>query len=480
MTTTVLKQTGGTDGFGVFAYHTAGSGADASYNNTTSLPNFMYNERVYWDGSGGKWIYSPVKYWPNESAAAGTVDGATGNNASTTSGRDKLTFFAYAPYVALSGSAITGTGITAINKSTVEGGTATPSSTGNKLPGDPLISYQVEPTIGTGVDLCWGVVPSTTSYTTVTGTNDNPTTGLPNLNLTKQEVNETVDFLFKHALTKVKFTIQAAVNQAGAGGTLDSNTRIYVNSVSFTADTKLPLTGNLNLNNTSANEPLWQNTAGTATLTSGTLNTALQTPNAGVEPTAPKDLFTDSNPWYYLIPSTSAGDFTITANYDVITTDGKLDGGKSTVNNIISKTTSIQFLPGKAYTINIVLGLTSVDFTATVTDWVDEGIDVDLPMNLEEFASGSAPTPSVTANATSYSFTLTGVTDTGAFTATITASDSSTPIAITPASGTFSGTKQNFTASFPVNTTGASRTFTITITDTTASSSTTIVITQAA
>ena len=381
MTTDVLKTTGHDyDGFGVFAYHTAGTGTDLSYNSSTSLPNFMYNERVYWDGSSTSWTYSPIKYWPNEAAANSGVDTKTSNGATTTSGVDKVSFFAYAPYVALSATALSGTGITAINGRATSGGTDSPTPNGNQKPGDPTISYTVG-TIGEGVDLCWGVVPASTTYVTVLTTDQNPTEGLPNLNLIKQEVNEKVEFLFKHALTKVRFTIQAAVNQTGAGGTLDAATKIFVNSVAITGSASFPASGDLNLNNTAANTPKWENTTGTAALTNGTLNTNIKSGGAGVLTSDATAVFSNTNDWYYLIPGTS-GSLTINCNYNVETTDEKLNGGKSTIVNDISKTlTSLTLEPGKAYTINIVLGLTSVDFNATVADWVGETAVVNLPLN---------------------------------------------------------------------------------------------------
>ena len=372
MTTDVLKTTGHDyDGFGVFAYHTAGSGADASYNNASSLPNFMYNERVYWDGTSA-WTYSPIKYWPNEAAANTGVDTHTSNGATTTSGVDKVSFFAYAPYVSVTPS----TG--AFGSSQASGITALTSNTNS---GDPKISYTVG-TIGQGVDLCWGVVPTSTTYVTVLTADQTPTAGLPNLNLIKQEANQKVQFLFKHALTKVKFTIQAAVNQAAAGGTLDAATKIFVNSISITGSTAFPATGALNLNNTTANTPKWESTSGTAALANGTLNTAIKSGGAGVLATSATAVFSDTNDWYYLIPGTS-GSLTINCNYNVETTDTKLNGDKSTVVNDISKTlTGLTLTAGKAYTINIVLGMTSVDFNATVDDWVADGTNVvNLPLN---------------------------------------------------------------------------------------------------
>ncbi len=68
-------------GFGVTAVYT-GETLWASV--TQKKANFMWNQQVLWDASGGTdskgvWTYDPVKYWPTNTG-------------------DKLSFFAYAPY----------------------------------------------------------------------------------------------------------------------------------------------------------------------------------------------------------------------------------------------------------------------------------------------------------------------------------------------------------------------------------------------
>lgn len=63
-----------TQGFGVFAYYT-GTTAASAYNFPT--PNFMNNEKVYYESSA--WKYDNIKYWPNTSD-------------------DKISFYAYGPY----------------------------------------------------------------------------------------------------------------------------------------------------------------------------------------------------------------------------------------------------------------------------------------------------------------------------------------------------------------------------------------------
>ena len=97
--TTATLQTGRHKdaGFGVFAYFTNNGDYDAN----TSTPNFMYNEQVtyYAAGTLAQWTYEPVKYWPNEFGDAAQSDDL-----------DKVSFFAYAPYIDV--NATTGTPIT--------------------------------------------------------------------------------------------------------------------------------------------------------------------------------------------------------------------------------------------------------------------------------------------------------------------------------------------------------------------------------
>ncbi|MDB0712397.1 fimbrillin family protein [Bacteroides xylanisolvens] len=67
--------TGNLLSMGIFAYYTGSNDWTIS-----KKPNFMYNQEVKRSNASSPWTYSPVKYWPNNPG-------------------DKLTFFAYAPYV---------------------------------------------------------------------------------------------------------------------------------------------------------------------------------------------------------------------------------------------------------------------------------------------------------------------------------------------------------------------------------------------
>lgn len=349
------EATGG--GFGVFAYYTD----DANYS-ASATPNFMYNQGVFWNAS--KWEYTPVKYWPNE----------YGDDAHS-SAADKLSFFAYAPYVATASGTY---GITAF-------------APANNAAGDPTITYVIDPTPSTAVDLCWAVKASD---------------GLPWLNQTKQSTSGTVAFLFKHALARFNVNVRGFFDAVRASdgeistNDIDSNTKITIEKIEIKG-TFAP-SGTLNLNNTEANKALWTPaTAAETTLTipNGDIATSLKaTVNgetsfpsvAGVTKTN-VNVFTGAAPaktdatYYTFIPTTTSTTLNVKITYYVTTQDSKLAGGISCVKNVIDKdiTFASGFACGLNYNLNIVLGMTTVKLEATVSDWADPtDVDIDLPVNL--------------------------------------------------------------------------------------------------
>ena len=93
-----------------------------------------------------------------------------------------------------------------------------------------------------------------------------------------------------------------------------------------------------------------------------------------------------------VIPHSSLTSATVKITYHTVTDDGNLKDGYSDVTNVISKVINVTdgasgkalFLSGNAYEFNIVLGMTSVDITATVQAWDEDNDDtaVDLPINV--------------------------------------------------------------------------------------------------
>ena len=229
--TTALKSVG----FGVFAYHsgyqkiTPWGNWNATTNSINKEANFMYNEKVTWSTSNpaNQWIYSPVKYWPNGTDAANAANSPS--NTATESGAQYLSFFAYAPYVAL---ATSGTDITTDLPTTPAAMTAAVPTTENAS-GYGIVAMsknteqsdiQLKYKFGTAadeahaIDMLWGLRGSKV-YSETDGDNNTETTlgSVYNTDLTKQTVDEKVNFLFKHALARVggstKSTTAAGSNQ---------------------------------------------------------------------------------------------------------------------------------------------------------------------------------------------------------------------------------------------------------------------------
>ena len=357
---------GTANGFGVFAYYTN----DLEYSGTT-IPNFMYNQQVT-STDGTTWTYTPIKYWPNEYGST-----AESNDI------DKVSFFAYAPYVAVNTSTgqVTGDntyGITALTR--------------NNATGDPMVKYIANTTsTGGSVDLLWGVntagKPFTDKVRTATG-------------------DDKITFNFKHALAKLTATVKTDVS-------IDAKSKVYVRSITITG---FASKGMLNLNNITADQPLWLGYDGTDLSFEGmTFNDGrkdgregtadgtqaneknqclnpviIQNSSAtnGVTATA-VNLFANTP---YIIPSGGSEAVDITIVYDVETQDGNLstklsDGttAGSSIENRITKTAvfgaTTGFEAGKEYTLNLTLGMKKVEFSATVGGWtaVLPGTDSNLP-----------------------------------------------------------------------------------------------------
>lgn len=213
------------DGFGVMGYQMT---ADWANDQSTTTPNFMYNQQIKWN-TGGFWTYSPVKYWPNGVDAA-NAENDPSKTAVSTNG-DKLNFFAYAPWVdvAAGNGYTTPTSITLPASGTARNAfytkDATASDLGNGIAAIKANNVKAAPevyyympiaTTADAVDLLWGLRGSKT-YNETDGT-DNTVTALGdsyNVNLTKQVVPETVNFLFKHALSKIGGNTTSTTSTAG-------------------------------------------------------------------------------------------------------------------------------------------------------------------------------------------------------------------------------------------------------------------------
>jgi hypothetical protein len=366
MTTATLQ----TEGFGVFAYQNTGS-----YDGSV-VPNFMYNTKV----STSSWTYSPIKYWPNQ-IQSGDTDRQTDPAQATKV--DVVSFFAYAPHVAASALSGATSGITGLSA--------------NNATGDPKVTYTVSDDLDNQVDLLWGVVnPATdqTWQTVVSGKTISLAKGMPYKNLQKPAVNTAIHFYFRHALAQLTLTAVGAYNQVAEGGTAKDDVKITISKVELTVP-GMTQTATLNLNNTTANQPLWESATGSAnlalTVTGDNLNAALKDAgdvNASAQPTgvtaSPTNVITNGK-YYTVIPTGTSTTVNVKVTYYVTTDDTDLAAGHSRVENVISHDVvfSSGFAAGTKNTIKMILGISEVKFEAEVVDWaVGVNGEVNLPQNL--------------------------------------------------------------------------------------------------
>lgn len=402
MTTNILGYSA-KKGFGVFAYYTDGG----DFNASESKPNFMYNQQVQGNGDGSSaataWTYAPVKYWPNEH----------GTNAAS-AGVDKLTFFAYAPWVA------------ALDKAagTVNDGSAAAATegiiamTGNDTAGYPTLTFKIPAKGSEQIDLLWGVAPTSPLTENAQGDPANSVTaGMPWMDLTKQQCDGKIHLLFKHALAKLDFKVQAIVDDpTSATNAIAAGSKVFVRKVEVFGN--FATTNTLNLRNTVANVPNWGTPSVSASIggdpafvfNDGKSNADDKTADAGesadiaaafvdgagVTNAAQKLLAADHE--FLIIPTdlsnggTPGEGIKVRVTYDVETTDANLAGtltdgttNGSKVKNVITTVTPayLNIEGGKVYTITLKLGLTSVKMEAEVGDWGDNtDADVNLPQNV--------------------------------------------------------------------------------------------------
>lgn len=308
--------------------------------------------------------------------------------------------------------------------------------------GDPVVKYVVDTNPATSVDLLWGVAANATDYQSiVANTNVQNAVDMPFVNMIKpaNPVDSKLNWNLKHALSKLNVNIQYVADQQtptayattdAASEEINSNeTRIYVRYVKIGG---FVMKGALNLNNTTAGEPLWKSYDGQTSLayTTTTFNDGRKDgkegtyngldkneENAGLNPDIVENyskaiwpsgktsgvtnkkvnLFAGGEPTTPIFVIPTGEDIDIEICYDVETKDAALaeylsDGlthGKTT-QNIITKTSDKIFgaatpmEPGKGYNINIILGMTSVKFEAVVVPWDEpaSATDVELPSNV--------------------------------------------------------------------------------------------------
>ncbi len=322
-----------TSGFGVLAYYTE----QADFANADKpKPNFMWNQKVTYSNSA--WSYTPVKYWPTKVG-------------------DKVSFFAYAPYV--EGGDANGIVLSKNNA------TGAPTAT-ITLPDDPSKT----------IDFVAAVQ--------MNKTHDNSATA-----------NNNVSFTLKHEMTRVK--VQAKLDKSVYSDTdAKHKTFVVIKNVTFNDKGQFYKSGKYTFSTTDGERGTWTPATNASTYTldlNGVLNTELIQADGAkgethsgnyktgvqglklVDDTA-KDLFKDSE-YLFLIPvSANNGDgltegkATATIEYDIVTEDSKLAAGYSCTS--ATKTVKLPagtLLQGKSYNYTFIINLDEIVLDATVEKW---------------------------------------------------------------------------------------------------------------
>lgn len=320
-------------GFGVLAYYTE----QTNFANSNK-PNFMWNQKVTHNGTN--WEYTPVKYWPTKVG-------------------DKVSFFAYAPYVE--------NGKNTVIELSGKSATGTPTAT-ITLPDDPSQT----------IDFVAAVQ--------MNKTHDNSATA-----------NNNVSFTLKHEMTRVK--VQAKLDKLVykdsdpkhktfvviKNVTFNNNGQFYKSGIytfstddskrgTWAAPTTNDLTYTLNLNGVLNTELIKVDDAKGENHHSGNYEEGVNGVRL-VDDTA-KDLFKGSE-YLFLIPvSANNGDgltdgkATATIEYDIVTEDSKLFAGYSctsaTKTVLLPKGTLKQ---GISYNYIFTIKLDEIVLNATVNEW---------------------------------------------------------------------------------------------------------------
>ena len=310
----------GKSGFGVFGYYTD----NASYDQQ-QIPNFMYNQQVTWNGQ--YFEYNPVKYWPNEFGKSAESDD-----------QDKVSFFAYAPYVLVNPS--TGKAVNAngdgydMNESAELQKWGINSLSRNTANGDPIVKYITSFDQDKSVDLCWGVCDDINWPKIVDGSNQqiNKEKGFPWLNVLRPAdptalgatTGQKVKFTFKHATAQLKVMIDAFVDsdKPTTNKLSDSKnkTKVFVRSITFEG---FATKGALNLNNIEKDKAYWLDFNGSNDLVNGESVTIYDGRKDGKEG----------------MPSgVASNEKTLGLNPDIISNDGnKTSGVTETAANLFRK-----------------------------------------------------------------------------------------------------------------------------------------------
>lgn len=338
-------------GFGVLAYYTE----QANFTNTNK-PNFMWNQKVTYDKTNTNWEYTPVKYWPTKVG-------------------DKVSFFAYAPYVE--------NGKNTVIELSGKSATGTPTAT-ITLPDDPSQT----------IDFVAAVQ--------MNKTHDN-----------SASANNNVSFTLKHEMTRVK--VQAKLDKSVYDADPKHKTFVVIKNVTFNNKGQFYKSGIYTFSTDDSKRGTWA-TTDYATAYSLDLNKVMKKETIKVTDAKgetvsgdyqkgedgiklvnkdPVSLFKDDQ-YLFLIPvaNLTDGKATATIEYDIVTEDSKLAVGYSCTN--ATKTVKLPagtLQQGKSYNYTFIINLDEIVLDATVEKWDEtaSGKDINVPYTPDDATATTNP-----------------------------------------------------------------------------------------
>lgn len=307
------KETLKTNGFAVFGKYTPTEGQPS---------DFFDNQKVTYSTTTSKWTYTPLRYWP-------------------TNGR--IDFFAYAPH-----------------------------KEGQKLKSNTTtFDFTVEPKAADQIDLLWANAAGKITEN-FEGT-------------TKEKVN----FLFKHALSRLGYTVKLSGNYSPDNATFTLRKITLAGSPDETKEAFYK-TGTIDLSKTDTKENLSMTNKPTGLWTAATDNNKQNFTwfegSYKVESSEPKHPTTSQNKDYsdkdylFVIPQdfsqTKTEGHDVDELYVIVEYDVAYKSGTptTTITNKVYKKLPIKFEQGKAYKLNLTIGLPiefdiDVENVAGVEDW---------------------------------------------------------------------------------------------------------------
>ncbi len=338
-------------GFGVLAYYTE----NANFSADTNKPNFMWNQKVTYSNSA--WSYTPVKYWPTKVG-------------------DKVSFFAYAPYVE-------------------NGNNNVIVLSGNSVAGAPTATITLPDDPSKTIDFVAAVQ--------MNKTHDN-----------SASANNNVSFTLKHEMTRVK--VQAKLDKSVYSDTdAKHKTFVVIKNVKFNDKGQFYKSGTYTFSTDDSKRGTWA-TTDNATAYSLDLNKVMKKETIKVTDakgesgsgdyqkgedgiklvnTDPVSLFKDDQ-YLFLIPVANLidGKATATIEYDIVTEDSRLAVGYSCTN--ATKTVKLPagtLQQGKSYNYTFIINLDEIVLDATVEQWDEtaSGNDINVPYTPDDATATTNP-----------------------------------------------------------------------------------------